>query len=735
MFKFFTNIIIKILYKFIESIEKYEYRHLNLNEDDISKKILNSIKEQNIKVLTDTGYETLSELHITQPYKNYKLKTKNHELICADNHIIFDKNYNKIFVKNISKGDLIQTENGLEEVIYIKSNSYKTSMFDGTIEHINHRFYTNGILSHNTVSSSIMLLHFLLFNNNKNALVTANKLDTAIEVLDKMGEIYQRLPFFLQQGIKNWNQKMKVFENKSRVKGFATTKTASIGQTADFLYLDEFAYLPDNIAEKFYKSVFPTVSNIENSKIIITSTPNGYNLFHKLLTEAEKPEGEKSSYVAKRVYWWQVPKRFVTYIRLKKDKLLEKNIKKEDIFEYLTSKYPNHKIEIYFNDELKRDVINVYNNNDLTEDDIIREVYNDIKLLELSDITTWKKETIKDIGGEEAFNQEYDLRFINSSRSLLEEALINELDNNKEKYEHEQIDELDKLKFSTTELKWIKNKDIYDNINRKKTKVIISVDISEGLGQDYSVINIFKLGLKPHNLIERQLDSYKNTVDFIQLKQIGMYRSNIISVEQLAELFYILVFEHFDPENVKVVVELNAYGYELLAHLPNIFEGDNDYGSFVFFRYKHRVDSDEEKIGLKVGNNKNLLVKEYQDRMQSRSIDINEEESIKEASTFIKHTTSAGNITYAADGSATDDIIMTIVDMSSIFNKNEFKTLVEDYLETITDEKIKSMIDIFNKKTITGDSIDYKQLLDIRKRNISQNRRLQEARKNWGLDN
>ena len=116
------------------------------------------------------------------------------------------------------------------------------------------------------------MLHFVLFNNSKNVLVTANKLDTAVEVLDKIREIYQRLPFFLQKGISNWNQKFIVFENKSRIKGFATTKTASIGQSADFLYLDEFAYLPDNIAEKFYKSVFPTVANIENSKIIITST-------------------------------------------------------------------------------------------------------------------------------------------------------------------------------------------------------------------------------------------------------------------------------------------------------------------------------------------------------------------------------------------------------------------------------------------------------------------------------
>ena len=194
-----------------------------------------------------------------------------------------------------------------------------------------------------TVCASITILHFVLFNNNKNALVTANNLGTAVEVLDKMREIYQRLPFFLQQGITNWNQKYMTFENKSRIKGFATTKTSSIGQAADLLYLDEFAYLPDNIAEKFYKSVFPTVSNIENSKIIITSTPNGINLFHKLLTDAEKPEGEKSSYVAKRIYWWQIPKRFVTYIRLNTKKMEELEIEPITVLNHMKLKFPNKK--------------------------------------------------------------------------------------------------------------------------------------------------------------------------------------------------------------------------------------------------------------------------------------------------------------------------------------------------------------------------------------------------------
>ena len=574
-----------------------------------------------------------------------------------------------------------------------------------------------------TICSSIMMLHYVLFNNNKNVLVTANKLDTAVEVLDKIREIYQRLPFFLQQGIINWNQKFMVFENKSRIKGFATTKTSSIGQTADFLYLDEFAYLPDNIADKFYKSVFPTVSNIENSKIIITSTPNGFNLFHKLLTEAEKPEGEKSSYMAKRVYWWQVPKRFATYIRLNSKKVDEFNINNEELLKYLREKYKKNEHNLKYNDELKKWVITSLNTSDCTEEDLLAESFNGVRLLEFSDITTWKKETIKDIGGEEAFNQEYDLRFINSSRSLLSETLIDELSKNKKLFEWERIEEFEgKLKFSYQDFKWNQDEDEFLPLSRKNYKIIISVDVAEGLGQDYTVVNIFKMDMKPIELIEKQKSKYKSIVDFVQLRQIGIFRSNLISVQQLSELLYLTAFEFFNPDNVKIVLEINTYGNELLAHLPHVFDGSNDYGSSIFFRFKHRSDALEEKIGLKVGDNKNLLVKEYQDRMEERSIVISNDINISEITTFIKHTTNAGNTRYAADGSSHDDTVMTLIDMCAIFQKNDFKQLVDDFIDTLSDTSMKNYIDqILNNSEYT-EGVDYSQLLDIRRRKISQNR-------------
>jgi hypothetical protein len=572
-----------------------------------------------------------------------------------------------------------------------------------------------------TICSSIKILHYSLFNNSKNILIAANKLDTSIEVIDKIKEIYQRLPFFLQQGIVNWNQKFIVFENKSRIKGFATTKTASIGNTADFLYLDEFAHIPNSIADKFYKSIFPTVSNIENSKIIITSTPNGYNLFHKLLMDAEKPESEKSAYVAKRVYWWQVPKRFVTYIRLITSKLEELGLTKDDVFEYISNKYPKSKSEIKFDPELKKWVIHVYNNEDCTEDMILSEEINGIKILNFSVITTWKKEAIKNIGGEDAFNQEYDLRFINSSRNVIDEVIIDDLMKNKKDYVWRELPKFNNLKFSYKDLQWIDDLSIFDPNLRRDYKLVLSVDISEGLGQDYSVINIFKISPKDFETIERQKHKYKSIVDFIKLDQIGMFRSNLVSVSQLADLLYLICFEYFNPDNVKVVLEINTYGNELLAHLPNVFDGKNEYGSSIFFRYKHRHDSVDEKIGIKIGDNKNLLVKEYQDRMDMKSIWVNNIQNISEITTFIKHVTPAGNIRYAADGSSNDDMVMTLISMSSVFGKTIFSQMVDEFANQIGGDFLKAINDFQNGPDWI-DSIDYKQVLDIRKRRMNRDR-------------
>ena len=626
------------------------------------------------------------------------------------------------------------------DIHYFAEKYCRIKTEDGSVQNIKLRDYQKGILDlytknrfsilcgsrqiGKTINAAITMLHFITFNNDKNIMIVANIRSTTIEIIDKIKNIYVQLPFFLKVGIKNWNQQSIIFENGCRIKSSARSKTPAIGYTIDFLYLDEFAHIPANIIEPYYTAAFPTVSAIENSKIVITSTPNGMNLFYKLLSDSERPEGDplKNNYKAMRVYWYQVSGRFVTYFKLNNHKLHDFGLTKKEVFEKVEECFGDvTKVEMKFHTDNMKDVIYIYNNENCS--DQIVKAFNlessdgkEISIYNIAEVTTWKEEAIKDIGGEDAFNQEYGLRFINATRSLLSEHIIENLLNNKKNYSHEKIDEFEsRLKFPYDELVWIDDNSIFIPPEKKSVKGVISVDISEGLGQDYSVINIFKISPKSEETIELQHHTYTNMTDFFCLEQIGMFRSNHVSVKQLAELFYVLLFEYFDYENFKVVLELNNYGNEFLAHLPNIFNGNNNYGSSVFFRYKHRVDSTDEKIGLKIGENKNMLVKDYQDSMEKKSIIITNEDNIREITTFVKHMTSAGNIRYAAD-MGHDDTVMTLVNISSVFSKYEFKEMVEDYAPKLLDpNKISYYRNLLGKVDYV-EGIDYQALLNVNKR-------------------
>jgi hypothetical protein len=192
-----------------------------------------------------------------------------------------------------------------------------------------------------------------------------------------------------------------------------------------------------------------------------------------------------------------------------------------------------------------------------------------------------------------------------------------------------------------------------------------------------------------------------------------------------------IVFEYLNPENVKIVLELNNYGNTLLAEMPHVLEGNNNYGSSVFVRYKQRVDSNEEKIGLKVGENKNLMVKDYQDLMLSKSFLINNEDTIGEITTFVKHITAAGNVKYSGDGNAHDDTVMTIINSTSIFPKNEFKEMVEDWCKSYTDAEHRNYINECLKNSDFVEGVDYSQLLRIRKQFIRAKVDQGEGQINW----
>lgn len=197
----------------------------------------------------------------------------------------------------------IKTEKG--HYTHFKLREYQQEALD-IITNNKKVVYMAARQSGKSIMTAISFLHYVCFNTEKNVLVVANKGDTAKEVLLKMKEIYTRLPFFLQPGIENWAVNSISFDNDNYIQAIATTSTPAIGFTIDYLYIDEFAYIPPNIASLFWKSIIPTMDAVKTSKMVITSTPNGMNLFYDIYNAAEK---NLNGFIPIKTYWHEVPNR------------------------------------------------------------------------------------------------------------------------------------------------------------------------------------------------------------------------------------------------------------------------------------------------------------------------------------------------------------------------------------------------------------------------------------------
>jgi hypothetical protein len=196
----------------------------------------------------------------------------------------------------------VMTDEGLA---YINLRDYQESVLR---EYQAHRF--NVFLAPRqvgkSITSSIILVWYLLFNHDKNAMILANVGDTAEELMDKIKSIIKGLPFFLKPGMMVNNVMSMRFDNGCRILAKTTTKTSGIGFTIHFLYMDEFAHINPNFIEAFFRSTYPTVSSSKVSRIIVTSTPNGMNKFYEIYQGALTGD---NSFNPIRVDWWQVPGR------------------------------------------------------------------------------------------------------------------------------------------------------------------------------------------------------------------------------------------------------------------------------------------------------------------------------------------------------------------------------------------------------------------------------------------
>jgi len=157
-----------------------------------------------------------------------------------------------------------------------------------------------------TTTSVAYLLWTTIFTDSQSVAVLANKGSLARDILAKYQLAYENLPVWLQQGVVTWNKGNVELENGSKIIAASTSSSAIRGGSFNCVFLDEFAFVPNNIAEEFFNSVYPVISSGKTSKIIIVSTPNGMNLFYKLWMDAI---GKKNGYKPFEIHWSMVPGR------------------------------------------------------------------------------------------------------------------------------------------------------------------------------------------------------------------------------------------------------------------------------------------------------------------------------------------------------------------------------------------------------------------------------------------
>jgi hypothetical protein len=157
-----------------------------------------------------------------------------------------------------------------------------------------------------TTTSVAYLLWLTLFSESQNIAVLANKGSLARDILAKYQLAYENLPQWLQQGVVTWNKGNVELENGSKIIASSTSSSAVRGGSFNLVLLDEFAFVPANIANEFFTSVYPVISSGKTTKIIIVSTPNGMNLFYKLWMDAI---GKKNGYKTFEIHWSMVPGR------------------------------------------------------------------------------------------------------------------------------------------------------------------------------------------------------------------------------------------------------------------------------------------------------------------------------------------------------------------------------------------------------------------------------------------
>tara|TARA_B100001248_G_scaffold145049_1_gene108939 strand:- start:3799 stop:5439 length:1641 start_codon:yes stop_codon:yes gene_type:complete len=476
---------------------------------------------------------------------------------CSKNPVYFAKNYVKII--NVDKG-----------LVPFKLYKFQKEM----VETFNKNRFSICKLPRQSGKSTTVtayILWLILFKDSQNIAILANKGSLARDLLGKIQFAYEYLPKWLQQGIVVWNKGNIELENSSKVVAAATSSSAIRGGSYNLIFLDEFAFVGNNLAEEFFSSVYPTISSGQTSKVIIVSTPNGMNHFYKMWTDAEE---KNSQYVPIEVHWSQVPGR-------------------------------NEK---------------------------------------------WKKETVANTS-EEQFRQEFECEFLGSAGTLIHPTKLRVLAH-------------------VTPIKKWQDVEIYEE-PKQDAIYTMSVDVSRGVGLDYSAFIVVDISQMPYKLVAK-------------------YRSKDISPLLYPTIIY-NVAKYYNE--AYVLVEINDIGQQVADILHQDLEYENMLATSVKGRAGQQISggfSGSSSMGIRTTKQvKRIGCSNLKDLIEQDKFIVQDYETIVELSTFISRGGS-----YESEEGSHDDLVMCCVLFSWLAKQTYFRDITNtDIRQKIYDEKLRMLDD------------------------------------------
>ncbi len=469
-----------------------------------------------------------------------------------------------------------------------------------------------------TTTTIVEIVHFLCFNIDKDVVVIAQSDKVVTEILNKIKECFSRIPFFMQPGVISFTKDKIFLDNGCRLSIGVASESVVQGFSLDLVYIDEFAYIRSSLITKFWNNIVPSISNNPKSRIIITSTPNGRNLFYKLWTDAIMGANKFKPF---RIYVEDVPR-------------------KQSL------------------EDFKAEMISLF--------------------------------------GIEGWLQGFECSFDVGLKSIFDTKMQGVLRNIQKENEEfwpqrtvvsgTKMDSEDDSAILGGRLDWVSKDKIH--YNTALDYFGISLDISEGLGQDFSVIKINKI----------DWDIVRKKVVF---KTVGVFHGNMISVEELArELLDTLKKYSFNLKKIKIVTENNTFGAEFFATIKSlILFGSVDGVSYswcnmdIFAKF-YRTSKKDLDFGIRWSeDNKKIAVKALANMVSTETFISTHTMTIEEYLNFGRQENGTYSTNYG-----NDDLVMADVTLcywakyTNVFTI-EFLKNAEEYIRLYYNDKSKKQIE------------------------------------------